>query len=27
VYSSQLLPTRHSREALSVLAALAEQPT
>jgi peroxiredoxin Q/BCP len=26
VYSSQLLPTRHSREALSVLAALAEQP-
>jgi peroxiredoxin Q/BCP len=27
VYSSQLLPTRHSREALSVLAALAEHPT
>jgi peroxiredoxin Q/BCP len=27
VYSSQLLPTRHSREALSVLATLAEQPT
>ena len=27
VYSSQLLATRHSREALSVLATLAERPT